>query len=97
MAKPGANRVIIGTNHEHTHTPMETYIYTHTHTIPKCINLLAPAARYSSINTFCQGYSERRCHAALYIYVCVISGSDSRKRFKAELAGKKLLGLIFVK
>lgn len=53
MVKLLANRVIVGKRLEHALT------HTNTHS-PACINLLAPADRYSSINSFCQGYSERR-------------------------------------
>lgn len=63
MAKPLANRVIVGRKHAHAQT--------HTYTFPKCINLLASAARYSSIDTFCQGYSERHYHASL-VWECVL-------------------------
>lgn len=62
MAKPLANRVIVGRKHAHPQT------HTHTH-ISKCINLLAPTARYSSVNTFCQGYSERHHHTAMCVCV----------------------------
>lgn len=65
MAKPLANRVIVGKKHARVCTHSHTHTYTH---IPKYINLLTSAARYSSVNTFCQGYSERHFHPS---FVCV--------------------------
>lgn len=52
-AKLLVNRVIVGRKCGHTHT----------HTSLKCVNLLASAAGFSSVNSFCEGYGERRHYA----------------------------------